>query len=502
MQFTMTAPPNIESFSFKSTDLNNFKLDSRRFKLVFYQSPNLRPPVLEEMWPDAVRLIRSVAQRHSDQSSSQLQFDEMVGEGSYKLAELIDRGELERQPTRSNFFKFFKASLQNQAKSRVQKYRFTEKRTGVKPPPRQERCFTSKPPEEEEDENFPPLHTKQVELSLDDTDQHLQVADTSNDEQEFKEVAEDFSHMLSDIEKVVFKQLYCPNELAWTHAYLDAHYTKSHGKVCVKIKPVHLAKGLRVTPEFFAEAVLSIKQQITAYRAMSESEHLEKNRQNAIIAQLKVIFGVQVPTIADEMTIRRLFTIAARDQFQKINQQVAEMLEAIGAKVPRVHKDMMHCYGVMHLAQDRRCQSCGLRKSCAVEAANLGLTKITLSPRLLGARQQRSPVILPIIDGADTTGAGSYDEAEILTYLEEYFTKFKRKDTIYYGHNTEQADRQILLFCLGTQTTPLRLRFCSPSEALKKKLAVNGKSWFAPMTAATPVITALIDQHAKETLNG
>jgi len=235
---------------------------------------------------------------------------------------------------------------------------------------------------------------------------------------------------------------------------------------------------------------------------MSDDEQLEKARQSATIAQLKAVFGVQIPPTADDMLIRRLFTIAARDQHLKLNQQVAEMLETIGAKVPRLHKDMISCYGVLYKAYDRRCQSCGLKKSCHVEAANLGLTKITLSPRLLGSRQVRSPVALPIVDGEDTPGAASYDEAEILSYLDEYFTKFKRGDSIYYGHNTEDADRQVLLFCLGSQTTPLMIRFCSPNESLKKKLVVKGKSWFVQAGTPTATVTALLDQHAKDMLNG
>jgi len=482
-------------------DWSRFNLTDRRFRLVMYQAPNMRPPVIHEMMPDCERLIHSVAQKFSDQTSPHLQFEEMVGEGRLKLAEILDKGHEHIQPTRTNFFKFFKTSLQNHAKSRVQKYRFTEKRTGVKPPPRHER-FAVPAPAPEEDDKQPPVHHKQVELSLDDTDLHLQVADTSDDAQEFNEVAEDYAALLSEPEQVVFKQLYQPNESARCHAWLDAHYLRMPGKFSVKIKHVHLAEGLEMSLELFEETVLRIKQKIAAYQAMTDVEQLEKARVSATIAQLKAVFGVQIPPTADDMLIRRLFTIAARDQHVKINQQVAEMLETVGAKVPRLHKDMISCYGVLYTAYDRRCQSCGLKKSCFVEASNLGLTKITLSPRLLGSRQQRSPVILPIMEGEETPGAASYDEAEILSYLDEYFTKFKRGDSIYYGHNTEDADRQVLLFCLGTQTTPLLVRFCSPSESLKKKLVAKGKSWFAPDNTPTSAITALLDQHAKDTLNG
>ena len=450
--------------------------------------------------PDCERLIHSVAQRFSDKTSPHLEFEEMVGEGRLKLAEILDKGHEEKQTSRTNFFKFFKTSLQNNAKSRVQKYRFTEKRTGVKPPPRHERFAA--PGSAAEETEGQPLHQKQVELSLDDTDLHLQIADVSDETTEFKEVAEDFSAVLSEIEQVVFKQLYQPNDKAWAIAFVDAHYLRMPGKFTLKLKHACLAEGLEMTLELFEETVLRIKQKILAYRNMSESEQLEKARQSATIAQLKAVFGVQIPPSADDMLVRRLFTVAARDQNTKLNQQVAEMLEIIGAKVPRLHKDMIGCYGVLCVAHDRRCQSCGLKKSCFVEASNLGLTKVTLSPRLLGSRQQRSPVILPVFDGEETSGAASYDEAEILSYLDDSFTKFKRGDSIYYGFDTEGTDREVLLFCLGNQLSPLIIRFCSPGEGLKKKLVVKGKSWFAPDNTLTTALTALLDQHAKDTLNG
>jgi hypothetical protein len=228
---------------------------------------------------------------------------------------------------------------------------------------------------------------------------------------------------------------------------------------------------------------------------------MDKARQSATIAQLKSVFGVQIPPTTDDMVIRRLFTIAARDQYSKINPQVAEMLESIGAKVPRVHKDMVSCHGVLYQPQAKQCQACGLNKSCQVEAANLGLTRITLSPRLLGSRQVRSPVILATFEETRPVAA-SYDEAEIVSYLEDSFTLFKRKDEFFYGLNAETAEKQQqLLFGLGSQTLPLRLRFCSPSEEMKSKLVLKGKGWYPPEGMATPEVIELIDQHSTEAVH-
>jgi hypothetical protein len=475
-----------------------FKLSNRNRMLTFYFEPNKRPPVLDEMMPDIERLIHSVAYRHSDNTSPDLCYQELVGEGNLKLTELINHGELDRQLTRSNFFKFLKTSLENQARSRVQKYRFTEKRTGVKPPPREER-FISKP--NGSDDIDEPLHQKQVEISLDDPNQHLQVPDAGHDAHAWTEVLEEYCSLLTEPEQVVLRQMACPNEWAWAVAYVDSFIGKMHGKTIIKIKQQHLALGLRMSDELFEEIVLSIRQKVQAYRAMTDTDDLKAAQRNAVLAQLKAVFGVQIPPIADTMLIRRLFTIAARDQHTKLNAQVVEMLEFIGAKVPRVHKDMLSCYGVLYLAHDRRCESCGLKRSCFVEASNLGLTKITLSPRLLGSRQTRSPVILPTMVGEKTV-TGSFDEEDILNYLAEYFVQFKRREEIYYGHEADTAGRQVLLFCLGTQVTPLSLRFCSPSDELKKKLVPTAKCWYPPQEATTQEVTALIDQHAKEALRG
>lgn len=499
MEYTTTLNPLAAEFDLSSFRLNSKSLGAidRAVALHFYTEPSRRPPVLDEMMPDIERLIYSVAQRYSDQTSQYLQIEELVGEGRLKLAELITKGQLDKQKTRSNFFKVLKASLQNQAKSRIQKYRFTEKRTGIKPPPRKDRLS----PESSEAISDYSHRQKQVEMSLDDTDLHLQVSDGSHSEQEWREVVEEYAALLTKPERVIFSQMVQPDEAAWAAAYVDSFMLKSSSAVTFKIKYHHMAEGLELKYKEFQEYVLSIKRKILAYRAMTDSDLQAKERQSAITAQLKVVFGVQIPPTSDSMLVRRLFTIAAREQYTKINAQVAEMLEAVGAKVPRLHKDMVQCYGVLYLESDRRCQSCGLKKSCYTEAANLGLTTITLSPRLLGARQTRQPVILPSMEG-DAPVSSTYDEDEIISYLDENFVKFGRGADIYYGYDVEAADRQVLLFCLGSQMSPLRLRFCAPSDALKKKLMPKAKCWYPADDASTSEITALIEQHAEENLNG
>jgi hypothetical protein len=112
----------------------------RRFAMMF-SPPTLRPPIFDEMQDDLERLIAKVARQYTDQSCPELNYDELVAEGRAKLATscATNVSPLKSIPTRSRFFALFAASLNNHVRSLVHKFRFTEKRTGVKPPPKEER---------------------------------------------------------------------------------------------------------------------------------------------------------------------------------------------------------------------------------------------------------------------------------------------------------------------------------------------------------------------------
>ena len=128
-------------------------LRPKRHRLfLLFTDPKLRPPVLDEMMPDLQRVIASVAQDYCDTTTPHLHFDELMGEGNLKLAEIITKGILisDKCPTRHSFFAFFKTAVNNHTRSRVQKYRFTEKRTGQKPPPREQRFVPNAAPAEDE----------------------------------------------------------------------------------------------------------------------------------------------------------------------------------------------------------------------------------------------------------------------------------------------------------------------------------------------------------------
>lgn len=486
-----------------------------RYFLIF-QDPKLRPPVLDEMMPDLQRLIASVAQNYCDSTSPHLQFDELVGEGNLKLSELITKGKLETLPTRVQFFKYFKGAVSNHARSRVQRYRFTEKRTGQKPPPREQRfpkvpitsTATTQPPDAEHEPKVIPEYHKNVDLSLDDPDSGIQVPDQHHegnvDDRDidwgFGLASAEYAYMLTPVEKLVYHEMISPSAQARTYAELDALRKSKNGKLSIKIKFCHMAEGIGIAPELFEEAVLSIRNKITEYRMLSEEQQAKLARHNAITAQLKQIFGLQIPAEIDEMVVKRMLTMAARDQFDKLNPEINEMLTEVGAKVPRsLGADKLACYGVLYQKNCRQCNTCDLRHSCAVEAASMGLTKMTFSPRLLGVKQQRIPAFLPRESGEISNQISSADEAEIISHLDETFKRGEREGKTYYFHNVSDNNRRFL-FCIERKA-PLKLRFCNPSDSLKKRLDGKQKTWCAREGATLVEIIELIEQHGKETFD-
>jgi len=455
--------------------------------------------------PDLQRVIAKVAKQYCDSTTPHLNFDELVGDGNLKLAELITKDKLKTLRCRVEFFKYFKGTVNNHARGKVQKYRYTEKRTGQKPPPREQRFLPAEP-----GQDAPAEYHKNVDLSLDDPDLALQVPDQhhegSHDDAEiawgFGVVAAEYAFYLTAVEKLVFHEMIAPSAHARCYAEQDGLRKANHGKLSLKIKFAHMAEGIGLSPELFEEAVLSIRNKIKEYRMLTEEQQEKLARENAIIAQLKQVFGLQIPPDIDRMVVRRMLTMAARDQFDKLNSQINEMLTEVGAKVPRsIGADKLACYGVLYQKNCRQCNTCDLRHSCAVEAANLGLTKMAFSPKLLGVRQQRIPAFLPRIASEVTTQISSADEAEIISHLDETFQQAERAGQIYYYHHVgSDRPKRRYLFCVE-RTAPLKLRFCTPSEDLKKHLVGKQKTWCTRDEATLVEIVALIEQHGKETID-
>lgn len=87
----------------------------------------------DSLMPDLDRLMKSLIAGSTDRKNINLHFDEIYGELQSKLAAILRRREVVFL-TRESFFGMIKVSLARHIKSLIQKYSFTYKRTGVRPP--------------------------------------------------------------------------------------------------------------------------------------------------------------------------------------------------------------------------------------------------------------------------------------------------------------------------------------------------------------------------------
>lgn len=480
----------------------------------------------EEVHDDVERVIASVAQKYTDQSCSSLHFDELVAECRAKTAKLVSDGHLTRVRSRVEFFKIFTTAIKNHVRSLVLKFRYTEKRTGIKPPPRRKREDVLKGTADQHE------HRKNVEVSLDDPNYGLQVQDEQqqqHDEKDAFDMMEDYLRLLTPVEQLVLRQLTEPNLLALLHAHVDAHSRK--GKICVKVKPCHLAEGIGMAENQFEHHVLTIREKIKTHRAMSNEQQEIEARFNAAVSTLSTVFNVQVPIsqYVNQTLIRRLFSIAARVEYQKVNAEVAALLVEIGALVPKFVGSTKECFGWTDMAEPA-CNECGINVACLTKAISVGLDKHKPSPKL-GGIIIRIPVVIPRIT---ETNARSTLKARIalstltsspapapaiapvpviktappttsavLDYLRETYeehTETKNGVTsVYAGIKHEKNNNLRRLFCIAS-ADPLLLRFCGPKLALCLRLNKQGKNHYLPLNLTTDEAIALIDEHTNDVL--
>lgn len=457
--------------------------DTHELGTMLFRTPRFRPAVFEEIYPDAEHVIDKIAKTYTDVSCPELSYEDLQAEGRRRLAILVDRGFLAKTETRVGFFKCFTTSLKRAVCSLVQKYRFTEKRTGVKPPGRNER-FTGE------------HRMKTVEVHSDDPEAGIQVPDVHDGGHgsSFVEILEEFSHPLSDLEKLVLNQLASPNPLSWAHAYVESRRGRGeNAPVQIKIKHESLAYGLGMPPRLFSECVLSIQLKIKALRDMSNDQRDGMARRNAALTQLAKLFNLQIPPV-DDIVVRRMFTFAARDQFEKVDDGVRELLQEIGAVVPVLMGGELACYGVLHSRNAPRCVSCDIQKACAVKCASVGLDEITPSPELIGSRNVRIPVVSSKIPSADTPR-----DMEIMSYLDENFERGTPRGRLAFRHRDGGAQ---YIIGIGKARGGLVYKFVGASEALRERLALTGRAYVAPADKSASDIIGMIEQHARETLHG
>ena len=485
--------------------LSRLWLNKERVKWMVCSQEGLPP--LEDMLPDIDRLIVSIIRPYVDPSNPMLHFEDLVSECKEKLAKLLVDGLEQKAPTRAKFFAYIKTAFRNHVFSLVQKHVFAFKRTGAKPPPRKQQMQQLADAAKHAEAEDEPLDSeKSVKLYLDDPDANVQVGEPFDETSVHeREVTEELKHYLTAIERLVLDQMLSPNEEAMVYAQVEAYRGKKPESVNFRVNYRHMAEGLGMSFDLFQQAMASIKQKYKVL--MSNEDKAETHEQQKVrLAELTLaqVFGVQVPPTIDAVTKRRLFTLIARDQIDKVTTDVANLLTAIGAHVPHKLGDQLSCHGVLWQRNHRICVSCGVQDSCKVKAVNLGLGDMVLSPKLLGAKLTRIPVILPnqsqeenVEPERGVIPQTNRDE-EVLAYLNEGFKAIMHMGEVYYRPDMEQGRS---LFCVGEPGQPMKLRFCNPSEDLRASLKLGGKrGWYVPDNLTAKEVIEIIDQHAASVL--
>lgn len=472
------------------------KLAPPRHKMfLIFKEPELRPPVYEEMVQDMNNIINKVVAPYVSQGCMELHFEELVGECWHKTTRMNNDGLIDRCQTRSEYFAQYKTAIANHVYSLVQKYVFTEKRTGVKPPPKDKRNAT-------EHQNRLP------EVRIDDPDSNVQISEieSGDDSSEFRELLEDVSSRLNYIEQGVLQQLLSPNEETLFYAQQETERGRACDKpVRIRIRYEHLARGIGISTELFRQTHESIKQKCVFMKNNRDDEP----RYMAAMSTLLQFFGIQIPRSIDETTRKRALMIAARHQYDRIkdNTGIKEAMQVCDIPVPEVRNDRFNCFGIMFQKHHRTCENCGVKEACELKAANFGLGEITISHKLLGAKHARVPTIRPSRMTA-TVALGDEHEEEILSFLDENFRRVEQQGTTFYRHKDRTApgvSTEPMIFAMD-QASPLRLRFINPSEELKGSLspesgAKGGRpSWYLPFKSlSTEECINLIRAHAQIT---
>lgn len=462
----------------------NALVNPRRLRLIF-SDPKLRPPVLHEMQSDIDRLAASIARTRSDQSCFALSVEDLIAEQHFKLASLITKNRIETLPTRFEAFKFIKTVFNNHVKSLVSKYRMTLKR-GAKRLPDEEGGE-----EQEISLNSP---TKNTDLSADDPDQHMQIADPTSGWTAEDNFIRDIAGYLSPIELMVLKEYNEPSERTRFYAELDAAVGRKpgSGRQAITFSEKNHADGIGIEPAQFKKILISLRKKI-AWHRMNESS-TQEIAWNRAITRLEELLNVEVPRSVEKPVIRRLVTVAAVDQFEKIenNQQARMDIEIIGAKVPERKAGIASCYGILYNRNVRACAACGLGRACREEAANYGLGDITIDDRLLGAKQYRVPVV--VANAPEPMPLQSPRDEEVYNFLRETFKPqlgvgewiFRHKET-----------NQVMV--IMQQTPTVEIRFQRPSQSIQDELEKKGQHWVVPADMSAADAITLLTDHAHDT---
>ena len=460
---------------------------------------------------DALKLAAKWARRHTDQTCAELCGDELVARCRAKLIKLLQGDEkhvpiLQRFTERGPLFGFLDACFQRDVCGVVHKNRFTMKRTGRRVPP--------KGSEETYDRGFKP----EISLSDPDVSKSVERAVSCHDNVKSEELKGDMQRLLTPVEFLVFCELIEPSQATLVYSTLDA-WRGPVRKLELNVKDIHRATALGISVAAYRAVSNRVKSKVRIYLMSDKAVELERGH-HAAVSHLETIFGLQIPRSTEALTVKRLLTVAARANLEKVTPDIADLLRAVGARVPTVENNgKLQCYGVLYARNMSQCINCGLREACAVESANYGLDTITLSPKLLSAKAlARTPSLtnevppsVPVSEAAPTTTVvretareiraplNTFEE-ELNTFLHDHFKPSKYGTELYFRHKEKHSKSRSNLLWLGRRDGKLTVRFCGPSDELRPLLERGGTSYYPPAEATIEQIKALVNQHATESL--
>lgn len=315
-----------------------------------------------------------------------------------------------------------------------------------------------------------------------------------------KQAPPELRETLTPVEFLVYQQLVAPNPA--TLAICKARHVTPGVE--------HLAEGVGMPSELFVQVMVSVRQKISS---MSTKESQAPN--STSIRALEKVFSVHVPRTLESVIVRRLFTIAARAQYDKVNEQVGILLRSVGAEVPMLNTSgNLACFGILYARNHRVCSACAARIACAVKAANYGLENVTLSPKLFAPRASVRTAEAGELPAEELhsekrvpTPPMSEREDELRSYLQQNFRAIEVFREQYYTHKARPADTKARnIVWVGSRPFPtggdfnpaFMVRFCNPSARVASQLIKVANSFYVKESMPVGEVIKLIDLHANE----
>lgn len=458
--------------------------NSRRLRLGLVHPKN-RPPVLSEMMPHVVRLMRSLARQRADDSCYALHADDLVSECNLKLAALITKSRLDSIPNRHEAFAFVKTVFNNHLRSIVARHRMTLKRGGRIDP--------------DDTSGERRMFVKNVDVALDDEEARVQVADKSAEWNGADSMIEDYKVYLTPAELMVLREWNHHGDTSLFYAQVDAMRGKKPGEPTtqVKIGDKHLAEGLGLDLNQYRRIAAGLRQKIREIRMSEQDPQLiAKNRARA---RLEEVFSITIPLAIQPAVVKRILTLAAVDHFDRVqgNQQVIDDLTLLGAAVPTLRAGMLACFGVLYQKNARACCACALNASCQTASANHGLSGITLDPKIIASKMTRTPTLVPSaarsadsVERVERVVVLNNWQEELVNWLDSYLVPATTDDVTVYTH-PDVAGVKVTL-----RRAPFEIQLHKPDEDLKRSLVQQNGAWCIPTNIPAEKAIDILDGYA------